>query len=55
MLTVLQKLQKNLVSVIPISMACGLAFGYFFDARVLKQFIIPVTFVSVMKNLSKVI
>jgi ACR3 family arsenite efflux pump ArsB len=40
-------LQKNLVWSIPISMAMGLVFGYFFDAGPLKQFIIPVTFVMV--------
>jgi ACR3 family arsenite efflux pump ArsB len=28
-------------------MACGLLFGYLFDARSLKQFIIPVTFIMV--------
>ncbi len=40
-------LQKNLVWSIPISMALGLIFGYFFDASPLKQFIIPVTFIMV--------
>ena len=43
----LSVLQKNLVWSIPISMAFGLAFGYFFDAGPLKPFIIPVTFVMV--------
>ena len=40
-------LQKNLVWSIPISMALGLVFGFFFDAGPLKQFIIPVTFIMV--------
>jgi ACR3 family arsenite efflux pump ArsB len=40
-------LQKNLVWSIPVSMAAGLLFGYFFDAAFLKTFIIPVTFVMV--------
>lgn len=40
-------LQKNLVWSIPISMLLGLQFGYFFDAKPLKQFIIPVTFIMV--------
>ena len=43
----LSVLQKNLVWSIPISMAFGLAYGYLFDARPLKPFIIPVTFVMV--------
>ena len=43
----LSMLQKNLVWAIPISMALGLGFGYFFDAGPLKQFIIPVTFIMV--------
>ncbi len=43
----LSYLQKNLVWSIPISMVIGLAFGYFFDASPLKQFIIPVTFIMV--------
>ena len=47
MFKLLSMLQKNLVWSIPISMALGLAFGYFFDASPLKQFIIPVTFVMV--------
>lgn len=40
-------LQKNLVWSIPIAMLIGLAFGYLLDARPLKQFIIPVTFMMV--------
>ena len=44
---ILSILQKNLVWAIPISMAFGLLFGYLFDARPLKQFIIPVTFLMV--------
>ena len=47
MLKVLSLLQKNLVWSIPIAMACGLLFGYFFDADPLKGFIIPVTFIMV--------
>lgn len=47
MLRVLSFLQKNLVWSIPISMSVGLLYGYLFDARPLKQFIIPVTFVMV--------
>jgi ACR3 family arsenite efflux pump ArsB/nucleotide-binding universal stress UspA family protein len=44
---ILSILQKNLVWAIPISMASGLLFGYLFDARPLKHFIIPVTFFMV--------
>ena len=48
MLSLLNKLQKNLVYVIPFSMICGLVGGgYLFDARPLKQLIIPITFVMV--------
>ncbi|MCG6930930.1 MAG: bile acid:sodium symporter [Desulfofustis sp.] len=48
MLNILKFLQKNLVYVIPISMLCGLlGGGYVFDARPLKQLIIPVTFIMV--------
>lgn len=47
MIKLLSKIQKNLVIAIPISMACGLLYGYFFNAAPLKQFIIPVTFVMV--------
>lgn len=43
----LSLLQKNLVWSIPISMAAGLGFGYFFNAAPLKQWIIPVTFIMV--------
>jgi len=44
---ILKFFQKNLVWVIPISMGFGLAFGYFFKAAPLKQYIIPVTFIMV--------
>ena len=44
---ILTGLQKNLVWTIPISMGLGLIYGYLFDAVILKQFIIPVTFVMV--------
>lgn len=44
---VLSLLQKNLVWSIPLSMACGLLYGYLFNASSLKQFIIPVTFIMV--------
>ena len=47
MFKLLSILQKNLVWSIPISMAAGLAFGYFFNAAPLKQFIIPITFIMV--------
>ena len=47
MWNVLSLLQKNLVWSIPISMACGLLYGYFFNAGPLKQLIIPVTFIMV--------
>ena len=47
MFKVLSFLQKYLVWSIPISMAGGLLFGYFFDAGPLKRFIIPVTFIMV--------
>ncbi|MDA3917840.1 MAG: universal stress protein [Deltaproteobacteria bacterium] len=47
MIKLLSKIQKNLVYAIPISMFCGLIFGYLFNAGPLKQFIIPVTFVMV--------
>ena len=41
-------LQKNLVWAIPISMILGLiGGGYLFDAKPLKQFIIPITFLMV--------
>ena len=48
MLNLLKKLQSNLVYVIPVSMICGLiGGGWLFDARPLKQLIIPITFVMV--------
>lgn len=48
MLKYLTFLQKNLVWAIPVSMVLGLiGGGYFFDAKPLKQFIIPVTFLMV--------
>ena len=40
-------LQKNLVWAIPISMGVGLGYGCLFDARTLKPWIIPVTFIMV--------
>jgi len=48
MFRLLQFIQKNLVYVIPISMICGLiGGGYLFDAKPLKQLIIPITFLMV--------
>jgi ACR3 family arsenite efflux pump ArsB len=48
MLKSLGKLQKNLVYAIPISMILGLLGGGFvYDAKPLKMFIIPVTFVMI--------
>ena len=48
MLKYLKFLQKNLVWAIPISMICGLiGGGYLFDAKPLKQLIIPITFIMV--------
>jgi len=48
MLKYLKFLQKNLVWAIPVSMVCGLiGGGYLFDAKQLKQLIIPITFVMV--------
>jgi len=47
MWNILSALQKNLVYAIPMAMALGLLFGSQFDARPLKQFIIPVTFIMV--------
>ncbi|MCD4719256.1 MAG: universal stress protein [Desulfobacula sp.] len=47
MLGLLSVIQKNLVWAIPVSMMFGLIYGYLFDAAVLKQFIIPVTFIMV--------
>ena len=48
MIYYLQKLQKNLVWAIPISMILGLiGGGFIFDATPLKNFIIPITFLMV--------
>jgi len=48
MLKVLKILQKNLVYVIPIVMVLGLiGGGYLFNAKPLKQLIIPITFVMI--------
>ena len=47
MLNLLKVLQKNLVWAIPVSMLCGLVYGYLLNAAPLKQFIIPITFVMV--------
>ncbi len=48
MINLLKILQKNLVYAIPVSMICGLVGGgYLFDAKPLKQFIIPITFVMI--------
>ena len=47
MLKFLSVVQKNLVWAIPISMMFGLIYGYLFNTAVLKQFIIPVTFIMV--------
>ncbi len=47
MFRILSLLQKNLVWAIPAAMVVGLAYGNFFDARPLKGWIIPVTFVMV--------
>lgn len=48
MFNFLKFLQKNLVYTIPVSMICGLVGGgYLFDAKPLKQLIIPITFVMV--------
>ncbi len=48
MFKMLKMLQSNLVYVIPLSMVCGLiGGGYLFDAKPLKQLIIPVTFIMV--------
>lgn len=48
MLNLLRILQKNLVYAIPVSMICGLiGGGDLFDAKPLKQFIIPITFVMI--------
>jgi len=48
MLNFLKILQKNLIYVIPVSMICGLiGGGYLFNAKPLKQLIIPITFVMI--------
>jgi ACR3 family arsenite efflux pump ArsB len=48
MFSALQFIQKNLVYVIPLSMICGLiGGGYIFNASLLKQLIIPITFLMV--------
>lgn len=48
MLKLLNIIQKNLVYVIPVAMILGvLGGGYLFDAKPLKQLIIPITFVMV--------
>ena len=48
MLNALKFLQKNLVWAIPVSMVFGLlGGGYLFDAKPLKNFIIPITFLMV--------
>jgi ACR3 family arsenite efflux pump ArsB len=48
MLKLLNIIQKNLVYVIPIAMILGvIGGGYLFDAKPLKQLIIPITFVMV--------
>ena len=48
MVTILSKLQKNLVYAIPIAMVLGLlGGGFIFDAKPLKSLIIPITFVMI--------
>ena len=48
MMKLLKYIQKNLVYVIPVAMICGLiGGGYLFNAKPLKQFIVPITFVMV--------
>ena len=48
MLNILKMIQKNLVYVIPTAMILGLlGGGYLFNAKPLKMFIIPVTFVMI--------
>ena len=45
---ILKLIQKNLVYVIPLAMVLGLlGGGFLFNAKPLKQFIIPITFVMV--------
>ncbi len=45
--SILGNLQKKLIISIPVAMALGLLFGYFFDAVFLKEWIIPFTFLMV--------
>ncbi|MDD9301321.1 MAG: universal stress protein [Desulfobacter sp.] len=48
MIKILTKLQQNLVYAIPVSMLIGLiGGGFLFDAKPLKQFIIPITFLMI--------
>ncbi len=48
MMKMLKLLQKNLVYVIPVAMILGvIGGGYLFDAKPLKQFIIPITFIMI--------
>lgn len=48
MMKILKLIQKNLVYVIPLAMTLGLiGGGYLFNAKPLKQFIIPITFIMV--------
>ncbi len=48
MMKMLKLLQKNLVYVIPVAMIMGvIGGGYLFDARPLKQLIIPITFIMI--------
>jgi arsenite transporter len=48
MLKILKILQKNLVYVIPVAMILGvIGGGYLFDAKPLKQLIIPITFIMI--------
>ncbi len=48
MMNILKLLQKNLVYVIPVAMILGvIGGGYLFDARPLKQLIIPITFIMI--------
>jgi len=47
-MNILKILQKNLVYVIPVAMLLGvIGGGYLFDARPLKQLIIPITFIMI--------
>ena len=48
MMKMLKLLQKNLVYVIPVAMILGvIGGGFLFDARPLKQLIIPITFIMI--------